>query len=364
MRISNTDDYASFSRLQQEWDDLLSASRQDGPFLRHAWLDAWWRTHGGDHELHVLTCRDDAGRLLGVMPCYRARMGRLVPVRRLRFLADGDVGSTCLTPFARPDVEDEVFAGLLSHLRQDSEWDVLDLRFLDPHQAFFGKLTQRPMKVYHDCGACPLISLPRDWEAYLQMLQPRKRQNVRRSLRRIDEAGIGLEVIERAEDVRVAVNDLLRLRDQRVRKRLGESFVASEAFRDFTMETTMSLLHEGRLRLLFLRLGEQRIAVNHMFRYGDTMYGEQAGFDDSQPYPDLMRPLQALAIKRAIEEGCDTFDMLLGDQDYKLDWGAHNVRELVKVHVYHRSLPAWVRLGRDSVLDGVRGAAKAVPATR
>ena len=68
--------HTDFSDLDpNEWNELLSESFSDVPFLRYEYLSAWWSTRGGgewpEAELALVSaCESD--RLTGIAPLFLA----------------------------------------------------------------------------------------------------------------------------------------------------------------------------------------------------------------------------------------------------------------------------------------------------
>lgn len=75
MRAEWVVDADRFAELEPAWEKL--AEPQRSPFLRHAWLSAWWKAFGGTRRLRVCTLWDN-GELAGALPLYQAR-GHLAP---------------------------------------------------------------------------------------------------------------------------------------------------------------------------------------------------------------------------------------------------------------------------------------------
>jgi CelD/BcsL family acetyltransferase involved in cellulose biosynthesis len=350
MKIEVVDE-RGFSGMREEWDSVLAASRQNGPFLTHAWADAWWRTYG-EGTMAVATCRrSGTGRLLGVLPTFTSRRGKVLTARTARFLGDKDVGSTGLGPFALAPVEGEVLSAFAEWARGGGPgWDVLDFRFMDPAHRFVERLeaVQRS-RAYPGVAVCPRIPLPDEWERYLSGLSKHMRHEVRRSRRRVEERGWTIEVVTDPAALPEAIEDFLTLFQGRMRHRLDPDFVVTERYREFVSCVTPRLLAQGRLRLTFLRSPERRLAVLYLMRHGDTMYAVQSAFDDDEARQDAGRALWGHAIEGAIVEGCTSLDMLLGDQPYKQTWGATDVRTLSELHLYRVSLAAEARRARDVV---------------
>lgn len=354
MRMEVTEDEVRFDRLADEWDELLASSRQDGPFMSHARTRAWWHAYGNAAQLSIITLRDE-GRLVGVLPAYIARQGNLVPVRALRFLGDMGVGGAGLSAFALPEAEREVVSLLVSHLASGShDWDIADLRLMDAENAFFRGLADvRGTRIEPCADACPRIQLPDVWEHYLATLSKSRRQDFRRSERKLRERGLEIETISRAEDLPGAIEDFVRLQEVRLRQKFGAAFSLPAEYRAFAAMLLPALLARGRLRLTFLHQEGRRLAVLQGFRYGAVWYVERTGFDDSR-VRNVMRPLWVHAVRAAFDEGCATFDLMNGveaAQRYKLEWGVTHIRPLARLRLYAVSPPGLARRGRDSVVQ-------------
>ena len=84
-------------------------------------------------------------------------------------------------------------------------------------------------------------------------------------------------------------------------------------------------LGQGWLRFYQLKVADQIIAVLYAFRYSDTYYVYQIGFDPLWSRYSPGRLLIAHVIQEAIKEGTNVFDWLRGEQKFKFAW-ANNIR--------------------------------------
>lgn len=352
MRLQTVEDAEEFAAMREEWDEVLAASRQDVPFLRHGWLLSWWRSFGEGGRLGIVTSRDGCGGLLGVLPLFAARAtGRAGGVVG-RFTGDLGVGSTDLTPFALPEVEDEVFAGFAAHLRSGrTATDMLELRFMDPGGPFLSRLVSEggKVRVLRKCGLCPVVTLPDDWEAYLARLAHDRRRDVRRAFRRAHESGLTVEMVEDRAELAGAVRDLVGLIQERMRRKFGNGYTIPAGFPPFIERVTRQALDEGRLRLAFMRDGERRVAGQLRIRYGDTIYARHAAFAEGDVSRWANKALFATVVRNSIAEGARVFDLSYGDDRYKHDWGVTSVREYVAVQVYGRTPVGVARRWRDAM---------------
>ena len=342
-----------FSRLREEWNALLAVSAQDGPFLRHEWLEGWWGSfRGSDDRLRVLTCRDEAGALVGVLPAYETRIGRFLGAHVVRLLGDEHVGSVGLGAFAHPDAEGQVAERLLGHLRGDRGWDVLDFRALDARGPFFERIGLQPdsgaVRTLLDAEACPQVTLPTSWESYVtDVLGSHSRRAVRQSRRDAEELGARLEVVDDPARIPQALEDLLRLFECRMQRVLDPRFEVSPGLRAFVARMLPALLAQGSLRLAFLTIDGRRVAVEYGFRYLDTLYGLMSGFEARWARHAVYKALFGYVVERAIGEGCLGLDLGLGDQGHKREWGVSEVRRFSDVSVYSGSVAARVRRAED-----------------
>jgi CelD/BcsL family acetyltransferase involved in cellulose biosynthesis len=367
MELITISDDRDFSSLRAQWNDLLAQSRQDSPFLRHEWLETWWESFGTEHDaLSVLICRaGTAGDLVGALPIFRMRQGRLVRAREIHLLGDEHVGSVGLGAFARPDAEAEVAQRLDQRLREEP-WDVLALRALDADSPLLGleETGARAGRVRMVPGAqaCPRVALPSDWEVYLaETLGSHSRRGVRRSRRDAEAAGAQLELIEDAAALPQASDDLLRLFECRMRRVVDKGYRVTPQLRMFVARMLPLLLGQGRLVLAFLTIGGERVAVEYSFRYGDTLYGLMSGFEERWAKQAVYKALFGYVVERAIAQGCATLDLGLGDQEHKRGWGVTEVRRFSDLTVYSGLLAGQLRRLEDVAVSRAEKAVLAAP---
>jgi hypothetical protein len=75
MTIEFLRDIAAWSRLESEWNSLLSRSAANYPFLRYEYQRAWWEHLGGGEwpsgELRIGVWKEN-GVLRGVAPLFQS----------------------------------------------------------------------------------------------------------------------------------------------------------------------------------------------------------------------------------------------------------------------------------------------------
>ena len=154
--------------LAQAWDELLSVSASNVPFLKYNYQKLWWESRGAnewslDSELVLITA-EEGGLLRGVAPLFRTPQGELHLVGSIEI-------SDYLDFIVRPEDAPVFVAGVLDTL-QPMNWQVMILdniledsplipAFQEALKNKSQALNLEPLEV------APAITLNGDWETYL-----------------------------------------------------------------------------------------------------------------------------------------------------------------------------------------------------
>jgi CelD/BcsL family acetyltransferase involved in cellulose biosynthesis len=316
----------------EEWDALVDRVGA-GPFLRPGWLCAWWRAFGSG-ELQVLRVRS-AGRLRGVLPL--ARVGRA-----LRSPTNAE------TPEFGFLAEDEPSARELAEilLRQHALARI-DLYPVDPNDAGIRALCEdaaahqrrvllRPMLL------SPYIATESAWRTYEGSIGAKRRKEIRRRHRRLEERGkVTLEICAGDENLEALLAEGLRLEASGWKAAEGTAINSRIATRRFYHEVAEWSSRRGELRLAFLRLDGRGVAFDFCLEAQGTHYLLKNGYDPEfgQYGPGMI--LRCMMIERAFAEGLRTYEFLgtsEGDSGrWKLDW-TDKLRPRLRLQVFPRSV--------------------------
>src|SRR5207248_4233830 len=105
------------------------------------------------------------------------------------------------------------------------------------------------------------------------------------------------------------------------------------ALRAFHEDLSRAALARGWLRLFVLSLDGQPAAALYAFAYRRRFYFYQSGFDPAFAKWSVGLLAMGLAIKHAIEEGAEEYDLLPGDEGYKFHWATQS-RALTRLELY------------------------------
>jgi CelD/BcsL family acetyltransferase involved in cellulose biosynthesis len=311
----NTSDFAE---LEEPWKKLLGLSTTSTPFNTPLWHRAWWQQFHGTKELLLVSVRR-GGEVVGIAPLMRR--GHEISL----------IGSSDLCDYMDIIVaqgqESTVLMALLDYL-DPLEWQVIDLLSLPPTSAVLSHLVplarERGYRVeVMQMDTCPQLELPPTWEEYLSRLSSRHRHEVRRKLRRLDQAGPAhYYAVGGQGGLHQDVDDFTRL--FKISRSDKAKFMTPEMV-GFFQAMARSMAGEGYLKLFFLEMEGVRVATALCFDYGDARYLYNSGYDPQYAFFSVGLLLKVLCLKKGIEDRKKRFDFLRGVEAYKYDLGGQDV---------------------------------------
>ncbi len=334
--VTVIEDPSRLERLAEEWSELLADSDADCPFLTREWLETWWKYFSAGRTLALATVRRHS-RLLGIAPFFGEpkRFGGVMPYGSLQFLGTGLVGSDYLDVVIRRGYEAQVSRSLAEYLRRGRRVIILSHVHAKHHAAaglvheldLAGWMVQEmPIEV------CPYISLKgHSWESYLASLGSQHRYNFHRRLKNLHKEGtVTFDMVEKEDQRSEAFQILLTLHHRRWDERGGSETLQSPAMQAFHEAFSRTALERGWLRLYVLRLDGRAIGALYGFRYGRRFFFYQSGFDPAYRRHSVGLVTMGLAIRQALAEGVEEYDLLHGVEPYKFLWAseAHNLVRL------------------------------------
>lgn len=165
----------------------------------------------------------------------------------------------------------------------------------------------------------PRLVLPGDFETYVQSLGKKERHELRRKIRRLETATQASFRWATDSERGATLDRFFAL--HRLSRGEKADFVTADVER-FFRDIADALAPLGRLRLGVLRAHNEDAAVLFAFAYRGTLALYNAAYDPALASLSVGIVSHAWAIREAIGERFDTYDLLRGDEPYKYDLGA------------------------------------------
>lgn len=336
--------------VEGEWEAL--AERLDAPpFVRPGWFAAYRRAFGVG-PLRA-ACVRRGGGLAAVLPVAEQRGALSAPVN-------------WHTPaFGAVAEDDAAIAALAEHLLS-SRAPRVDLSFLmpgDPLEAALRTAAQarRAPMLERVVRRSPYIDLEGSWEEFEAALSKKRRANIRRRWRRLEERGeVTIELVDGSERLDELLAEAYAIEASGWKGEGGTAIASQPATESFYGELARWAAARGWLRIWFLRLDGRALAFAYCLVQGGVLYGLKVGFEpEARPFaPGTLLTREMLVA--AYAQGLSRYELLGQPDPYKLDW-TDAIHDLTRVQVFSRtpagfaSLASW-KYGRPLAQRAARSA--------
>jgi CelD/BcsL family acetyltransferase involved in cellulose biosynthesis len=321
----------AWSELEQhhsDWNRLLHTNSRSSIFITPEWLSCWWHAFAANKELLMLIFHDDDKNIVAIAPMYaeQQRFGGL-PLRVLRFVGAGSGDSDALDFIVAPGYEQACAKAFLDWLTRQNTFDICALETLPDDSAIAQHITTLARgsnrKLYSEAGPNFFIDLPATWPDYLQTLAPAFRPLLTRYPRRLHSRfQVSIARCEQESDLASGLDALFALHQMRWTGRGEPGAFSSAERRDFYLRMAHAFHARGWLEFWLLKLDGQIAAAQFCFRYRDTVYLLQEGFDPKYAAEKVGYALRAHVLQQLIQSGAKRYDFLGGADTYKAKFGA------------------------------------------
>ena len=316
--------YDRFLALEAEWNDAVDRAAVTHPFSSHDWLRTWWDCFAGGRTLHIVIVRT-AGTIVAIAPLMHEHVQMYgLPIRKLDMIHNDH---TPRADFVVAGDHDRAYRAVWDALQlRRAEWDVLQLSRLPRDSATrgafarFARAERSPMGVWEG-DVSPFLVLTGTWEDYQASLGSKFRSNLRNRLSRLAKFGEPrLEILDDGASIEAAREDALRLEASGWKRESGTSICSDPAVRRFYTELADRAASRGWLRLMFLTVGNRRIATSYSAMYAGTLFLFKTGYDPEFAPCAPFKLLTWRAIQSAYADGLREVDFLGDAEPWKLEW--------------------------------------------
>jgi CelD/BcsL family acetyltransferase involved in cellulose biosynthesis len=318
-------DYDAFVALEHEWNDAVTRARIPHPFLRHEWVRTWWdafRTPAA--RLYIQVVRAN-GHVTAIAPLMRQTVTMYgIPARQVRFIHNDHTPRTDMIIAGEAEASCEAIWRALRTSRE--RWDVLLLSQLERGSKtgdIFAALAARDglrTGIWRSSDS-PYLAIAGGWETFLNTLPAKFRSNLRNRLSRLSKIGpVSLEVLTGRAPIAAAAEDAWRLESSGWKREAGTAIASDPAVQRFYTSLIERGTDAGWLELLFLRVGDRRIATSYGARFDNRLFLFKTGYDPEFATGAPFKTLTSFAIEDACRRGLSEVDFLGDAEPWKLEW--------------------------------------------
>ena len=316
-------DPSDLLNLKKEWKDLLTRSVTHTIFQTWEWNQLWWKHFGPPDRLFLLTLRNSKDKLVGLAPLFcHLEMNNQ---KRIQFIGGTEI-SDYLDFIVEVGNEHSFYATVISFLKSHPDlWDAIDLHCIPAGSptitVFRGFGQERGLRENLSMEeVCPRATLSSSWDQFLAAMKKKDRHEIRRKINRIQ---------RQAENVRYTIANSATLSEDiecflQLHAKSNDPKMAfmNHNMKHFFLEMARIFMQKEWLELLFLEANGVKLAALLNFKYRDTVYVYNSGYDPKFGRWSPGWVLISHSIQDAIEGGIKIYDFLRGNESYKYRFGA------------------------------------------
>ncbi|MQF86838.1 MAG: GNAT family N-acetyltransferase [SAR202 cluster bacterium] len=310
----------SFDESRSIWGKHLSLQNWNSVFMTPEWQESWWSIYGDNYTLQLIHILSDK-RSLGIAPLALNK-------RKLTFIGDTDL-------FDYHDFitnNDDFYPHLFETIKS-IDWDTLELVSVPEWSPTYSLLPSAALAQGYNVAiefedVVPGISLPPSWEEYLGLLNKKDRHELRRKIRRLENAG---DLYLRTSNAITLQQDLKLFMSMMAESKEDKKNFLIPKRESFLQSIAVKMQDSNFLKLFILELNETPVSALMCFDYKNTRLVYNSGYVGSYANLSVGLVLKAFCIKDAIESKLAYFDLLRGPEAYKYHLGAidSNIHKLV-----------------------------------
>jgi len=331
--------------FETDWNQLLSHSLDNNPFLTYEWLTLWWKQFGNERTLKLFTANNRKGSTSLIVPIMYSPYKRFgMKLTKAEFIGspDSDYNTFLLTNYLEASkCINPIIKSIMEDLNDTDSFSLSDV----PEDSYTTKLLQN---VNIDAGeinplisnTCPYIELPKDNETFLQTLGQGMRSGLKRYERKaLKDHKVEFVKYDKMGSTRKAMEIFFDLHQKRQKQKGKAGVFAESTNRSFHLDLAKAFSEKGWLSLFFLNFDDEPVSSIYCYEYNKKLYFYLSGFDPQ--YADYRPGYLTFKniIKYGIENGLKEFDFLRGNETYKSLWGT-NIRKNLQFKIPKKSLGA------------------------
>jgi CelD/BcsL family acetyltransferase involved in cellulose biosynthesis len=315
----------NYSVTQETFDSLAACA--DDPhcnvkwshiFSMPAWQKLWWSEFKPDAELYLRAVRRD-GEIIGISPL-------LLKDGLASFVGSADV-CDYLDFVVAPGTENDFFNAALDDLKRKGI-NRLELRCLRPESTVLVSLTGIARSRGYDVAIQPEdvsveMDLPATFDDYMETLDTKQRHEVKRKLRRVQEAGkVEFRILSDGAAIRTSMDVFLKMFTE---SRSDKAAFLTSQKESFFRALAVAMSEVKLLRMGVLELDSQPTAIILYFDYNNGAYLYNSGYDPQYNSLSVGLISKVLCIRECIAQGKKKYDFLKGNETYKYRLGGKEV---------------------------------------
>ncbi len=305
--------------------------RAPSPMQSPEWMLAWWSAFKSPAaRLTILVAYGLDGQIVGIAPFFTRDHWALG--RNLRFLGSGSACSdfqSLITASGYEVAVAESIGQFLLSTEQRESWSFVELEGTASNDLTVNTLIAALRKQNCVVKSVELentwrLDLSDGWESLLARLSKTQRRQTRNYVNRFDKSSnLTLRFVDQPSELGAALHQCMDLHQRRWQAIGQKGCFADHRFQRFVETAWESLTPQGRASMALLEENGIPIACHIYLRdAAGNLFQYQSGRDPNRESDRIGNILNAIAIRKACQDGLSFIDFLRGNEIYKERAGA------------------------------------------
>jgi hypothetical protein len=337
LRISEINTKREFFEMKDRWDQILNKSTENNIFLTWEKMAPSVYSLGNNTALKILYA-SEGNEIVGIAPFRITRKGL------------GHLGYSVLEPLTNGDTdytgiivaqnEDQCPHQFLTYLFTQKDWDFMyypDLPQGSPSLALVKNSSEIPKLEIEKGVICPFIKVPHSKEKLLASLNSKFQKKLKKSLQKLEQehGKVELKQYKDIGSIEQAMEIFFNLHQKRWASKGEPIKFEKKKSRNITFQTAKYFAEKDWLRLYFLTIDKEPIAVELNLEYSGKMYCHLKGFDPNYSKFRVGSLLTLKVLEECIAKGIAEYDFMQGTEAYKFEW-TNKFRQSVNIKLVNK----------------------------
>jgi len=310
--------------FERWWNQILSRSLDNHPFLTYEWVTSWLKHFGKGRELKLFTAESEGSVSLVIPVMYSLRRFFGLKPCRVEFVSgsDSDYQVFPVTNFCEAT---RSINKLIKSIIDDSDADRIIFGEV-PEDSATAKLLENASGDRFEVSqsvinVCLYVPLPPSYDMYFLTLGSNMRRNLKVWERQaLKDYKVEFVTYDKIGTIEEAMKIFFELHQKSQIVKGNSGLFSDSAKMSFHMDVANAFAKKGWLALFFLLFNDRPVSSVYCYEYNSKLYAYLCGFD---PEYARYRPGHLAfknVIKYGIEKRLKEFDFLRGDEEYKTRW--------------------------------------------
>lgn len=327
MIIEEIKDVARFSKLEEDWNNLLSKSSIKTVFSSHQWHKCWWEAYGKENELFILICKD-GGRPVGISPLMISKdRFRGFPITKISFIENDETPHCAFLMDGTADPS-AILATVFDYLRtQRSRWDILWLEKIPENTAIINHLKNylegnEYKFIIATSLKSPFLEMDTDWDTFYSEKPQRFKKKIRYDNNKLKKQGdFEIEKLDRPEEIESHMKDIFHVGYKSWKEKIRKSIGSTPENQTFFSTLPRALTNDRNGIVLWtLRFKGEIIAFEYHVREKNIVYALRGEFNEIYSHLSPGSVLDFEIVRNLFENNYSIYNMGGSPDRYKLRW--------------------------------------------